>query len=391
MRRGVIIALVLALLATGCGEESGESRRGAKAVTAAVPALRADLAALLDERAWLTAITARTALLGGEDSATAAAARATLDDRAVALADLLTRQPAALLTLLQRQDGLWAERARATADGDDDARESIRLQLVENRTGIARLLADRELQEEDLQRDLEPAYRSLALAVDEVARGGPSAPRLTATAAARAAVPARTLAAAAKRRRPALSGGPSSPAAELASLASVGFTDSAYAQATADALVTAGAQPGPRLGAATGAARSATDALERLVTSVYGDDLGGRFGKAWDQQAATFLEYARAKTEADTLLTQQTLSALERVRRDIAVLFDEADPDGSSDELRRALNAYTEATTAAIRAQATMSPRFAERLLEAAERGREIGQALATRIARQMPDKFPAG
>lgn len=389
MRYGVIIALVLAVLAAGCGEESDESPRGAKAVTASVPALRADLASMLDERAWLTALAARTALLDGEESATAAAARATLDGRAVALADRLTRQPAALLTLLERQDGLWAERARATATEDASARESVRLQLVQNRTGIARLLASRELTAKQLQRDLEPAYRSLSVAVDAVSRGEPGAPRLTAVAAARAAVPARTLAAAAKRRRPSLAGRPSSPAAELASLAAVGFTDSAYAQATVAALVTAGAKPGARLTSATQETSTATDALARLVTSVYGDDLGGRFGQAWDRQADAFLDYARAKTGGNTRLARQSLSSLDRVAREIAVLFDEADPDGSPKGLKRALGAYTKATTAAIRAQATTSPRFPDRLVEAADRARAVGGALATRIARQMPDKFP--
>ena len=391
MRHGAMVALVLALLAAGCGEESSESLRGAKAVTASVPALRADLASMLDERAWLTALTARTTLLDGAGSETAAAARATLDDRAVALADRLTRQPAALLTLLRRQDELWAQRAKATAAQDAGARESVRLRLLENRRGVARLLASRELTAKELRRDLEPAYRSLSVALDAIARGEPGAPRLTAVAAARAAVPSRTLAAAAKRRRPALAGRPSSPAAELASLAAVGFTDGAYAQATVAALVTAGAKPGGRLTSATQAMSAATDALARLVTSVYGDDLGGRFGQAWDRQADAFLDYARAKTDGNTQQARRSLSALDRVAREIEVLFDEADPDGAPKEFNRALGAYTEATTAAIRAQATASPRFPERLADAADRARAIGGALATRVARQMPDKFPAG
>ncbi|MBA2349785.1 MAG: hypothetical protein H0V81_16005, partial [Solirubrobacterales bacterium] len=55
MRYAVKVVLVLAvLMATGCGEESGEGPRGAKAITAAVPALRADLASTLDARVWLT-------------------------------------------------------------------------------------------------------------------------------------------------------------------------------------------------------------------------------------------------------------------------------------------------------------------------------------------------
>ncbi|MBA2349391.1 MAG: hypothetical protein H0V81_13970, partial [Solirubrobacterales bacterium] len=191
-------------------------------------------------------------------------------------------------------------------------------------------------------------------------------------------------------RRPALAGRPASPAAELASLAAVGFTDSAYAQATTHALITAGAGPGARLAAATRTVRTTSDALERLITSIYGDDLGGRFGQAWASQSEAFADYARAKTEQNGLSTQQALNALERLSREIAVLVDEGDPGGSRRETVLALRAYQDATTAAIRAQATGSPRFAERILEAARRARGVGRALAVRVARQMPEKFPA-
>lgn len=386
-----MVALVLAVLSAGCGSEEGNGLRGARAVTATVPALRADLAATLGARVWLTTLTARTSLLDGDGSPTAGAARAVLDEQAVDLADRVSRQPAALLTLLRRQDGLWAERARATAAGKDDARESIRLQLVENRTGIARLLAAPGLSKTTLQRELEPGYASLAAAVDAVARGRANALALTARAAARATAPAQALASAAKRRRPSLAGRPFSPAAELASLSAVAFTDAAYAQASTDALITSGASPGARLRSATRTLRGTADTLARLITSIYGDDLGGRFGKTWNLQAGAFTDYARGKTEDDAVLTERSLRTLDRLGRQLAVLLDEGDPDGSGKALAGAFTDHTAATTAAIRAQATRSPLFAERIVATADSARALGRELAKRVARQQPGRFPAG
>ncbi|MDQ3630355.1 MAG: hypothetical protein M3417_03575, partial [Actinomycetota bacterium] len=168
------------------------------------------------------------------------------------------------------------------------------------------------------------------------------------------------------------------------------FTDAAYAQAATGAVVVAGATRGLRLQAATRTLQETTDTLGQLVASVYGEDAGERFTVIWGAQAGALTDYARAKANADVIVAQRALAALERFRAQAAGLLKELDPEGPRRGLAAALADHVDAMTAAIRAQATGSPKLGPRLLAAADAARAVGQELAERFARQFPDTFTA-
>jgi len=380
------------VLVAGCGDEPPEVPRGAAGLSAPAVKLRAQLSATLAARAWLTAFSVRTTLVDGARSPTALAARRTLDAGSEALASRLAeafgrRTETRVLVLLRRQDKLWAGVARARAAGKTVADVG----LDGNRTALAELLSTEGLPAAELRAELEPADTSLASAIAAVAAGAPRAPARTAVVAERATRPAATLALEAARRRPELTGGPTSPAAELADLAASAFTDSAYAQAATDAVVVAGATRGVRLRAATRTLDATTDTLGQFVASVYGENAGGRFAALWSAHTVAFTDYARAKVNADAVVAQRALVALKRFHVDTLGLLDELDPGGPRRKLSTALTDHVDTTTAAIRAQATNSPKLGSRLLVAARASRAVGRALAARFARQFPEKLPAG
>ncbi len=383
--------LAVAALVAGCGDEPAEVPRGAAGLSAPAVKLRAELSAALSARVWLTAFSVRTTLVNGARSPTALAARRTLDAGSKALASRLAdafgnRTASSALVLLRRQDKLWAGLARTRAAGKAVAD----IGLDENRTALAELLSTDDLPAAELREELEPADASLAAAVGAVATGAPRAPARTAIAALRATRSAATLALAAARRRPELTGGPTSPAAELADLAASAFTDSAYAQAATDAVVVAGATRGVRLRAATRTLDATTDTLGQFVASVYGEDAGGRLAALWSAHTVAFTDYARAKVNADAVVAQRALVALKRFRVETLGLLDELDPGGPRRRLSTALTRHVDTATAAIRAQATNSPKLGSRLLVAAKASRAVGRALAARFARQFPEKLPA-
>lgn len=393
--RRVLISVLAAAVLTGCGEgdELKDGPGAADALSAPAVTLRADLSAALAARAWLTAFSVRATLIDGAAAPTALAARRTLAEGSTTLASRLAdavgkEKAARALTLLRRQDTLWiaAARARGTATATAD------VGLAANRIALAKLLSTDGLPARKLEKALKPAYTSLATAVDAVADGAPSAPARTALAAARATRPATDLARAAAQRRP---GGPStgdvtSPAAELAALSASAFTNDAYAQAATNALVVAGATRGDRLLAAVRTLDDTTSTLGQLVTSVYGEDAGGRFAALWSAHTATFTDYARAKVNADAIVAQRALVALKRFRAKTLRLLDELDPDGPRRGLAAALSKHVDTATAAIRAQATDSPKLGPRLLAAAAAARAVGRALGARFARQFPEKLSA-
>jgi hypothetical protein len=397
VRLRLICMIAVAVLATGCGgdDPADDGLRGAKALEAPAVMLRAELAAALGARAWLTALAVRTTLIDGAAAPTALGAQRTLDMGSEALASRLTdafgeQTGARALTLLRRQDTLWTEGAKARAADDAAAAAATDDALDANRTALAQLLATGGLTSRELESEFEPAYASLAAAVDAVVAGDASAPARTALAAARATRPAPELIRAAARRRPQLVGGAASPAAELAAVAAAAFTDSAFAQATTSAVVVAGAKRGPRLRAATRTLQETTDTLGQLVASVYGEDAGERFAALWSAHASAFTDYARAKANADVIVAQRALAALERFRAQTASLLAQLDADGPRSGLAKALTAHVDTTTAAIRAQATRSAKFGPRLLAAADATRAVGEALAARFARQFPETFTA-
>lgn len=392
MRRGLIFMLAGAALLAGCGEGPTDVPRGAAALSAPAVRLRAELSSALSARAWLTAFSVRTTLVDGARSPTALAARRTLDAGSKALASRLAdafgkRTASRALVLLRRQDSLWAGVARTRGAGKAVANVG----LAANRTALAELLSTDGLPATELRDELEPADASLASAIGAVAAGAPRASARTAVAAMRATRLAATLARAAARRRPELTGGPASPAAELADLAASAFTDSAYAQAATDAVVVAGATRGVRLRAATRTLDATTDTLSQFVASVYGENAGGRFAALWSAHTVAFTDYARAKVNADAVVAQRALVALKRFRVDTLGLLDELDPGGPRRRLASALTKHVDTATAAIRAQATNSPKLGPRLLVAAGATRAVGRVLAARFARQLPEKLPAG
>lgn len=386
------------LSTTGCGGDDGmdDGPRGADALKVPAVTLRAQLTAALGARAWLTAFAVRTTLIDGDAAPTAFEARRTLAKGSEVLATRLARAfgeqtdtPA--LALLRSQDTLLIDAARARAAGDAAAGVAAGTGLEANRTALAALLATDGLTARELEAELEPAYSSLATAVEAVATGDANAPAKTAVAAARATGPAPELTRAAARRRPQISGGVTSPAAELAAVAAAAFTDAAYAQAATSALVVAGATRGTRLRAATDTQKQITDTLDQLVASVYGEDAGERFAALWRARAVALTDYARAKANADVIVAQRALVALAGFRAQAAGLLDELDPEGPRRRFARALAEHVDTTTATIRAQATDSPKVGARLLAAAAAARAVGQALTVRVARQFPETFSAG
>lgn len=398
VRLRLICMVAAAVLATGCGgdDRADDGPRGAKALEAPVVMLRAELAAALGARAWLTAFAVRTTLIDGSTAPTALGAQRTLGQGSEALASRLVtgygaQTGARALTLLRRQDTLWVEAARARAGDDAAAGDAADGALDANRAALAQLLGTDGLAARELESELEPAYASLSAAVDAVAAGDARAPARTALAAARATRPAPELVRAAARRRPQLAGDVASPAAELAAVAAVAFTDTAFAQAATGAVIVTGATPGPRLQAAKRTLLETTDALGQLIASVYGEDAGERFTVLWSAHASAFTDYARAKANADVIVAQRALAALERFRAQTTSLLEQLDPGGPRRGLAAALADHVDTTTAAIRAQATRSPKFGPRLLEAADATRAVGEALAARAARQFPETFTAG
>ncbi len=389
--------LAAALLATGCdGDDAGdEAPRGAAALSAPAVKLRADLSGALAARAWLTTFSVRATLADGTTSPTARAARRTLGEGSKALASRLAiasgeKTAADAFVLLQRQDKLWAAVARARASRNTVAGTVADVGLDANRAALAKTLAIDGLTAGELGEQLEPGDTSLAAAVDAVAAGAPRAPARTAVAAARATRPAAALVRAAARRRPQITGGATSPAAELAALAATAFTDDAYAQAATDAVVVAGATRGVRLRTAARTLDEATDTLGQFVASVYGEDAGGRLAALWSAHTVAFTDYARAKVNADAVVAQRALLALKRFRAGTLKLLDELDPEGPRGKLSAALTKHVDTVTAAIRAQATDSPKVGPRLLAAAGAARAVGRALAVRFAGQFPERLPA-
>ncbi len=390
--------IAAAVLATGCGgdDRADDLPRGADALKVPVVTLRAELAAALGARPWLTAFAVRSTLIDGTAAPTALGARRTLAKGSEALASRLAaafgeQTGARALALLRRQDTLWIQVARARAGGDAAAGTAADAALEANRTALAELLSAGGLSARDLETELEPAYTSLRAAVTAVADGDARAPAKTAAAAARATRPAPELIRAAARGRPRLVGGAASPAAELAAVAATAFTDAAFAQAATSAVVVAGARRGPRLQAATRTLQETTATLGQLVASVYGEDAGERFTVLWSAHAGALTDYARAKANADVIVAQRALAALERFRTQAAGLLNQLDPEGPRRGLAAALADHVDTLTAAIRAQATSSPRLGPRLLAAADAARALGQALAARFARQFPETFTAG
>lgn len=393
VRPGLMLTLAATLLAAGCGggEGPGDEPRGAAAIADPVVTLRAELAGALGARAWLTAFAVRTTLIDGAAAPTTLGARRALDAGSAALAARVGTAIGGrerVLVLLRRQDELWTDVARARAADDPAARSAAEFGLDDNRDALTDLLGAEPLDAREVERELTSANTGLAAAVAAIAAGEASAPARIATAAARAVRPAQALARAAERRG--AEGRAGSPAAELASLAAVTFSDSAYAQTTVSGVVAAGIMSGPRLSAASSTLQATTETLGQLVASVRGEDAGQRFGASWSAQATALAAYTRAKVADDAPAARAAIAELERVRREIAALLEELDPEAPRSELRKALRKHADAATATIRAQATKSPKVGPRLLETAAAARKVGRVIAMRFADRFPEKFPA-
>ncbi len=167
------------------------------------------------------------------------------------------------------------------------------------------------------------------------------------------------------------------------------FTDAAFAQAAATTLVATGAADGPRAAVARAEVADAGSALGQVVTSVYGEDAGGRFAGAWGAQAAAFDAYARAEQLGDAAAVRGALVRLGQARSALTTLLADVDPEAPRNALDRVVARHAEATTASIRAAAVDSPKLGARLRDAATAARALGRALVLRAAEQFPAQVP--
>jgi hypothetical protein len=179
------------------------------------------------------------------------------------------------------------------------------------------------------------------------------------------------------------------PATLRASLTAL-LTDHVYLAGITIATGVGSGLTSPAVKAAAAALDANSVALSKMIGSVYGAGAATRFLALWRAHIGYFIDYTKAQLAHDAAAAQQALAHLDGYRRAFGTLMASANPNLTAPAVAGALKAHVASMTAVIRAAVKRSPKAFDRLREAAGHMPATADVLATAIAKQFPDRFPA-
>jgi len=398
LRLPTLLALALALLLAGCGEE--ETPPGLAGVSTERPAaaLRAQLTDLLVGHPYRTALAVDADLAQGRDSDRFEQAVDQLDDTSLALSQIIEGLYGAetgerFLSLWREHVGLLLDYAAAKREDEDRAAERAMAGLEGFRAETSALLAavNPNLSRGEMARRLGTGVDEMLAAIRAAAVRSPEEFERTREAAGDMPGLAAVLAEAIARQFPAeFPGRVDTSASRLRGRLTNRLTAHAH-------LLAATAVTGVRAGegaARTGAARAALDenlrALGGVLAEVYGAASGEQFVGVWSEGIDLVEDLAAARRAEDADAMAQARSALEDWRVELVELMVGATPGLADEPVASALETHLDALDAAIGAAAGEDDDLAPRVVAAAQPMAALARLLAGGIARQFPGEFAA-
>lgn len=398
LRVPAVLALLLALLLAGCGEE--QTPPGLSGVPTERPAavLRAQLTELLVGHVYRTDLAVDADLAQGPDSDRFEQATDELDDNSVALSQVIEAAYGAetgrrFLALWREQIGLFLSYAAAKREDDDEAAEEAIAGLEGFRAKASAFLSDvnPNLPRAEVARELGTHADDVLAMIRAAAVRSPETFGRTREAAGHMPGLAALLAEAIAQQFPAeFPGEADGSAARLRARLTARLTDHAH-------LVAATAVTDARAGVSSvgaGAARAALEqnflALRDLLADVYGAASGEQFLGVWRDGIDLVEDLAAARRAQDADATAQARSALQDWRVELVELLVGASPDLAAEPVASALETHIDALDAAIGAAAGDDDDLAPRVVGAAQPMADLARLLAAAIARQFPREFGA-
>jgi len=399
LRLPTLLALVLALLLAGCGEE-GETPPGLAGVSTERPAaaLRAQLTDLLVGHVYRTALAVDADLAKGRDSERFEQAADQLDETSLALSRVIGEAYGAatqrrFLALWRRHVGLILDYTAAKREGEDEAAERAIAGLESFRGEMAALMAavNPNLSRAEMARELGTHVDTVLAAIRAAAVRSPEAFERTREAAGQMPALAGMLAETIARQFPTVfPGRPDASASRLRARLTARLT--AHAHLLAATAVTA-ARAGTS-SAQAGAARAALEenlrALRGVLADVYGAASGEQFLALWREGADLVEDLAAARRAEDRDATALARSALKDWRAEFVDLLVSATPGLAAEPVASALEAHVDGLDAAIGAATGDDDDLAPRVVAAARPMATLARLLAAGIARQFPGEFAA-
>jgi len=148
----------------------------------------------------------------------------------------------------------------------------------------------------------------------------------------------------------------------------------------------------PDFMAAAGQLGQNTDALSAAIGSVYGADAATKFKALWTAHIGFFVDYATAAKANDAAKKQTALTNLQGYKKDIGAFLSGANPNLPNDAVQATFQAHIDQLIGTFDAYTAKDyAKTYSEFHQAHDHMFMAGATLAGAIAKQMPQKFPAG
>jgi hypothetical protein len=131
--------------------------------------------------------------------------------------------------------------------------------------------------------------------------------------------------------------------------------------------------------------------LSGAIASVYGKGAGDAFLPLWRKHIGFFVDYTVGKLTNDAAKSAKAKADLDGYRSDFGAFLASANPNLTKEAVASALVPHVDATFAAIDGVVAGDGTGFEKLRVAAGHMPGIATVLAGAIAKQFPERFPAG
>jgi len=150
-----------------------------------------------------------------------------------------------------------------------------------------------------------------------------------------------------------------------------------------------GVAGGADFAAAAEALEANTVDLEGMVTAVYGDAAGVRFGELWRSHLGYVVDYTVGVAKDDQVAVETALAGLKRYEADLVAFLSGANPYLVEDELASMLAEHVSLLTTLADVLGTDDTAAYAKTRETYAHMFHLGKALAAAIARQFPREVP--
>jgi hypothetical protein len=362
--------------------------------------LRQTLTAGLQEHEYLAGIAVAQAVVTKKtDSPEFTAAAAALDKNSMALSEAIASVYGrsagdAFLPLWRKHIGFFVDYTVGKLSNDTAKAGKAKSDLDGYRSDFGAFLASANpnLTKDAVAQALIPHVTATFDAIDAVVAGDGTGFEKLRVAAGHMPMLAHTLAGAIAKQYPEkFSGDPDSAASGLLSTLTAALQEHEYLAGIAVNMATITKDPN------SATFKAAADALDKnsvgladAVNSIY-PGTKDVFLASWRKHIGFFVDYTVGKLTNDTAKVTKARTDLDGYRADFGALLNSVNPNLPKDAVAQALIPHVNATFAAIDAVVAGDGTGFEKLRVAAGHMPMLADTLAGAIAKQFPDKFPAG